>query len=261
MDSFTLLGTGWILASLIMTALFLVAIIKKEADIVDVGWAGCIGILSLWYQLFSPVTLGSLLVTLCCLFWSTRLTTYLFRTRFLVHGEDGRYKALRASWGKKANINFFIFFQLQAALSAFFSIPVLIALIGTSSSLQWTTSLYVGLFIFIVSLVGETIADRQLSSFRRDPQNAGKVCNTGLWRYSRHPNYFFEWLHWWSYVAFASIGEYWWISLIGPSLLLYLILYVTGIPPTEARAIESRGEAYREYQRTTSSFFPWYPRK
>ncbi|MGB0715272.1 MAG: DUF1295 domain-containing protein, partial [Phycisphaerae bacterium] len=82
-----------------------------------------------------------------------------------------------------------------------------------------------------------------------------------LWRWSRHPNYFFEWIHWWSYVCLAIGASFWWITLMGPALMLFLVLKVTGIPPTEARAIESRGDAYRHYQATTSAFFPWFPKK
>ena len=110
--------------------------------------------------------------------------------------------------------------------------------------------------IWFIALTGETIADRQLDRFRKNPDNRGQVCQDGLWRYSRHPNYFFEWLHWWSYVLIAIGAPWGWLTIIGPLAMLFFVTRVTGIPPTEAQALKSRGEAYRRYQQTTNAFFP-----
>ncbi len=118
----------------------------------------------------------------------------------------------------------------------------------------------IGCFIWWIAVMGEGIADKQLADFRMQSENKGKVCQRGLWRYSRHPNYFFEWMHWWSYVCFAWFAPWGWLSIGAPLAMLYFIFFVTGIPPTEAQAIKSRGDAYREYQRTTSAFFPWPPK-
>ncbi len=93
------------------------------------------------------------------------------------------------------------------------------------------------------------------------PENRGKTCRAGWWRYSRHPNYFFEWLHWWTYVVLAAGAPYWWVTLGAPATMLYFLLFVTGIPPTEAQALASRGDDYRRYQQTTSVFIPWFPKK
>ncbi len=117
----------------------------------------------------------------------------------------------------------------------------------------------IGVVVWLVGLGGEAIADRQLAAFRADPRQRGRVCQAGLWRYSRHPNYFFEWLHWWGYVALAVHSPLWWMPLAGVAAMGYTITRVTGIPPTEAQAIRSRGDAYRAYQRTTSAFVPWPP--
>ena len=119
---------------------------------------------------------------------------------------------------------------------------------------------WLGFIIWTTAVGGEVMADRQLARFRRDPDNRGKVCQTGLWHYSRHPNYFFEWIHWWSYVFFAIGSIYWWASLAGPVLMLLFLIFITGIPATEAQAVATRGDAYRRYQRTTSPFIPWFPR-
>ena len=108
---------------------------------------------------------------------------------------------------------------------------------------------------------GETLADLQLSRHRADTANKGKTCRTGLWRYSRHPNYFFEWLHWWSYV-FLGLGSVWWY--LAPSaavFMLFLLFFVTGIPYTEQRSIASRGQDYIDYQKETSVFIPWFPKR
>jgi steroid 5-alpha reductase family enzyme len=112
----------------------------------------------------------------------------------------------------------------------------------------------------ILSIVGESIADAQLAKWRKNPANKGRTCRAGLWNYSRHPNYFFEWLHWWFYVPLTITLPFGWLSLALPALMLYFLLRVTGIPYTEMQAIKSRGDDYREYQRTTSAFIPWFPK-
>ena len=109
--------------------------------------------------------------------------------------------------------------------------------------------------------MGETIADRQLVTFKKDPGSRGKTCRAGLWHYSRHPNYFFEWILWCGFGVLGLAGPWGWAGLAAPALMLYTIVFVTGIPPTEAQALVSRGEDYRAYQRTTSPFVPWPPRE
>jgi steroid 5-alpha reductase family enzyme len=116
------------------------------------------------------------------------------------------------------------------------------------------------LLIWIVAVSGEAMADRQLAQFRSKSWNHDRVCCDGLWRYSRHPNYFFEWLHWWAYVIMGVSSPGWLLTWIGPIGMGWALLKVTGIPWTERQALASRGEDYREYQRTTNAFFPWFPR-
>ena len=110
---------------------------------------------------------------------------------------------------------------------------------------------------------GEALADSQLTRFKANPDNAGQVCKQGLWRYSRHPNYFFEWLHWFAYLVigatFTTLMGY--AALAGPIVMLVFLVFVTGIPYTEMRAVQSKGEAYRQYQRETSAFIPWSPKQ
>ena len=108
--------------------------------------------------------------------------------------------------------------------------------------------------------LGESIADQQLQRWKRDPANRGRTCRRGLWAWSRHPNYFFEWMIWCGFACLALAASGGWLGWIAPALLLFSILKVTGIPPTEAQAVRSRGEDYRRYQREVSAFFPLPPR-
>ena len=121
--------------------------------------------------------------------------------------------------------------------------------------LEWA-----GLVLWAVTLAGEAVADRQLEVFRRDPASRGRTCRSGLWRYSRHPNYFFEWLVWVAYFVFALASPWGWATVYCPALMLYFLFRVTGIPATEEQAVRSRGDDYRDYQRTTSAFVPWFPK-
>jgi len=141
----------------------------------------------------------------------------------------------------------------------FFSLPILVA--TRNAQARWTGWDIAGVLIWCISVGNTVLADRQLARFRARPGNRGKTCREGWWRYSRHPNYFFEWLHWWSYVSLAAGARYGWVALLAPAAMLYLLFRVTGIPPTEAQALASRGDDYRVYQRTTSAFFPWFPKK
>lgn len=231
-----------------------------EADIVDFVWTCGVGFAGLLLACLGNgdpmrrLVLGSFIGI-----WSIRLASHLLLHRVMQPGEDGRYRELRIKWEANPQLKFFMLFQFQALLV----VTLAITFYGASSSTATFPGSWdlIGMGLFVISVVGESIADGQLHKFRQEESNRGKVLRSGLWRFSRHPNYFFEWIHWCSYVALASGSDYWIASLIGPLLILFLIFKVTGIPPTERQSLLSRGEEYRRYQETTSAFFPWFPLK
>jgi steroid 5-alpha reductase family enzyme len=260
LNAVELILVGWLVTGLLMALLWLVQKAHQDAGIVDVGWCAGLGLVTILYALFSTGNPQRRLVVATMMgVWAFRLGTYLFLNRVLGKKEDGRYQTLRGKWGLRAQFYFFIFFQAQAFLVVIFSLPPLVALHNPQPTLSaWD---YAGMLVWLTAITGELLADQQLARFRADPHNRGKTCRTGLWRYSRHPNYFFEWLHWWSYVLMAVGVSYGWITLIGPGLMLFFLFKVTGIPATEAQALASRGDDYRAYQRATSAFIPWLPRE
>ncbi len=254
---FTLIALAGL--SVFFVLLWLIELKTLDASLVDAGWAFGIGAAGILFLLVGDGDSTRRLVAgILVGVWSARLTWHLVSDRVIGKPEDGRYRALRAHWGKHAHRNFFAFFQAQALLATFFAVPLLI-LAYDGKPFGCVTD-YIGIGIWLVAIIGEGIADHQLARWRANPEHQGITCRAGLWRYSRHPNYFFEWLLWFSYVFLALGSSFWWASLIVPALLLFLLLKVTGIPYTEMRALKSRGDDYRAYQRTTSAFFPWFPR-
>lgn len=230
-----------------------------NAGYVDVLWAiGVGGAATLYLSVGEGDARARIVAAALMLVWSLRLGYHL---HYRVSGqqEDGRYQAMRASLGGNINRFHFFFFQGQALLAWLFALPAWV--IASNDSRVPMMALIAAAVVGGAALLGEALADRQLSAFRADPNNAGKTCRAGLWRYSRHPNYFFEWLHWLSYPLLAvgaELAPWLWLA---PVMMFLFLWFVTGIPYTEKQAIKSRGEDYRRYQRETSVFFPWPPRR
>lgn len=259
-DLTTLLLPGWLLAAGVMTVLWLVQRRTGNAGVVDVGWAGVTGGLAVLYAaLAGGEPARRLLLALLGGAWGGRLAWHLLRDRILGRPEEGRYATLRGNWSPHADRAFFVFYQAQALAAVALSLPF--ALAATSRAPFPTTADLAGLLLVAIGVSGEASADSQLAAFKRDPASRGRTCRRGLWRYSRHPNYFFEWILWCGFAALAWSAPWGWAGLVGPAVILVSILFVTGIPPTEAQALASRGEDYRRYQRTTSPFVPWPPRR
>jgi len=250
---------GWAALVVAFTGLWFVQRRTRDAGVVDAGWAAGIGLLAILYAVAGggePARRALLAVMAGG--WSVRLTLYILCDRVLHGPEDGRYQELRRSWRDRFETRILLFCQAQAALSVAFSLPVAAAMVSTRPLGPLDAAAFV---VWLIAVVGESAADSQLAAHRRDPSNRGRTCRRGLWRYSRHPNYFFEWLHWCAYAVAAVGSPWWWIAAGAPLVMLVFILFITGIPPTEARALASRGEDYRCYQEETSAFVPWFPRR
>lgn len=258
---------AWVLAGLttnaLMVAMALVWVAARRvnnAGWVDVAWSYAfvlVGVLVVWLGSAPPAR--SLLLLVMIGIWSLRLGTHLALRVGRHHPqEDSRYAALRGQFPKRPWLMFFGFFQVQAVLVVILSTPFFIAASNPAPELSaWEL---VGAALWLLALLGESLADAQLAAFRKDPANAGCVCDHGLWRISRHPNYFCEWLVWVAFAVFALGSPGGCAGLLSPALMLYLLTQVTGIPPAEAASLQSRGAAYRAYQQRTSPFFPWLPK-
>lgn len=231
-----------------------------NAGYIDVAWAFMIGVAVIAGVFVLETDAGrQWLVGLMGAFWAWRLAYHLYKR---IHGkpEDSRYVYMREYFAGKASLAFFVFFQMQAVFVVLFLAPMVAAM--TAAGPLGFVEIF-GVLIWFAAFGGEAVADRQLAAFKKDPANEGKVCKQGLWRYSRHPNYFFEWVHWFAYLVIGarlsdSIG---YAALAGPVVMLVFLLFVTGLPYVEKRALASKGEAYRQYQRETSAFVPWFVRK
>ena len=241
--------------------LYLLARRLNNYGIVDVAWSYAFAPVAAFYALAAPgdpwrrAVLAALVVP-----WSLRLGSHLARRVWSHHPvEDARYGQLRRDWAGNFAPKMFGFFQLQAVSVVVLALPFLLAARNPAPELHGLE--WAGALLWLVALAGETIADAQLAGFKRDPANRGRICTVGLWRWSRHPNYFFEWMVWVGFAVFAAASPLGWLGLISPLLILWLLLRVTGIPLTEQQILRSRGDAYRRYQRTTSAFVPWFPRR
>ena len=258
-DPLTLVIVGYLAMVLFMAGLWAVQLFTRNASIADVGF--CLGLMAVvcWYATeASGETERKLVVVLLACLYAGRLGAFLLVNRVLGKAEDARYQELRRSWGARERVKMFGYFQLQAAAVSAFSLPFLVVMQHPRPPFGlWELA---GVVVWVAAVSGEATADWQLARFRSRPWNRGRVCREGLWYCSRHPNYFFEWLHWWGYVALAVHAPLWWVPLAAVAAMGYFIIRVTGIPPTEAQALRSRGDAYRAYQRTTSPFVPWPPR-
>jgi steroid 5-alpha reductase family enzyme len=254
------LAWAWGAAAVGMAGVWFVCHKIKNAGYVDVAWAFSIGVgVVIASVMLDGYMQRKVWVAVIGAAWAWRLAWHLFK-RLYGKEEDGRYAHMRKHFGDKAPLAFFVFFQMQAVFVVLFLAPMVAAL-TFEGPLGWR--LPTGIVIWLIAIGGELLADKQLADFKADPNEQGKVCKRGLWRYSRHPNYFFEWVHWFAYLAIGatlttSIG---YAALAGPVVMGVFLIFVTGIPYTEMRAVQSKGEAYKQYQRETSAFVPWFPKK
>jgi steroid 5-alpha reductase family enzyme len=230
----------------------------KNAGVVDIFWSYNFPVIAIILFFLGDGLPGRrMLICGMIAIAGFRLGTHLMN-RVVGHldEEEGRYKQLRKEWAPNPDRKFFWFFQMQAVSNVFLAIPFFIVVINTDPQLSILE--YIGAGLWLIAFIGESLADHQLKQFKKDPANKGEVCDKGLWNYSRHPNYFFEWLMWVAYFVFALASPYGYLAIISPLAILYLLLKVTGIPATEEQSLRSKGDKFRAYQKTTSVFVPWF---
>ena len=230
----------------------------KNAGVVDIFWSYNFAVIAIILFWLAPgFELRKLLICSMVIIAYARLGTYLvIRITRHLDIEEGRYQQLRREWAPNPERKFFFFFEFQAISNVLLAVPFFIIAMNIGQHIVALE--YAGTALWLISMLGETIADAQLAAFKKNPENNGKVCDKGLWGYSRHPNYFFQWLMWMSYFVFALASPYGYLAIISPAIILYLILKVTGIPMTEEQSIRSKGEAYIKYQQRVSAFVPWF---
>ncbi len=229
-----------------------------NAAIVDAFWALSFPAQGALYFLLVPGFAGRQLPLLVVTgVWGVRLGLYLL-ARTQGQPEDARYTALRQEWGTAQSWKMLRFYWFQACLAFLLGTPFLLIQLNTTPHISWIE--WLGMAVMVVGIAGETWADHQLARFKSNAQNKGAICDTGLWRYSRHPNYFFEWAIWVGVFLWALGSAYGYVAVAAPVLMYYFLTRVTGIAYTEAHMLRTRGEAFRHYQLRTSAFFPWRPR-
>ncbi len=251
----------WTLVVLVgyMTLFYLFALRLRNNSIVDIGWGPgfiLVGIFQ-FMMVDGNVSIRTIVYTCLVLVWAARLSWHIGLRN---HGksEDFRYAAMRAGWGNawwwKGFTNVFL---LQAAVLWVVSIPIVILWQTPDASWDWIGIL--GVVIWGVGMFFEVVGDAQLAAFKRDPANKGHVIMNGLWKFTRHPNYFGEALLWWGFAAGQLGLTYGWIGLVSPLILNLLLLYVSGVPMLEKK-YEHHPE-FQAYARVTSRLIPWFPKK
>lgn len=222
---------------------------------IDTIWSLAVGLGGIAAALFAHGDFGRRMAVLVLIAaWASRLASHI-GSRTHGGGEDPRYAKFIKEWGDSAAWRLFVFLQIQA-LAAF--ILVLAVYLAATNDTPFPRLLDgFAILVAIVALTGEAISDRQLARFRRTPEAKTEVCEVGLWRYSRHPNYFFEWLFWCAWPIFALSAFPWtWASLLAPVLMYWLLVHVSGIPPLEEHMLRSRGDKFRVLQNRVNAFFP-----
>lgn len=246
----------WIAAglSLAMMGAWAVQRATNNAGFVDVIWTFALGGAGVAGGLTAGGSRGVLVAALATA-WALRLGGHILR-RTWGAAEDARYAGLRRTWGARFQAYMFGFLQVQALAAAVLAMSFVAA---ARNSAPLGPADAAGLALFAAGVAGGALADGQLARFRRDPAHRGAICDTGLWRYSRHPNYFFECLGWcaWPVIAIAPGYAWGWVALSGPALMYWLVVHVSGIPPLEEAMLQSRGDRYRAYQARTRAFLPF----
>lgn len=250
---------GLVAAAVFMSVMFVVGHRMKRYDIVDVAWGLTFIVISLVSLAMNQANLTSIALYCLVAIWGVRLSTHIYRRFRAAPHEDKRYVELRKKW-RSSNVPAAIYsriYLVQAVLATIVCLPVLVvhaAQMDVQPIYLWT-----GLLVWAVGFTFEAVGDYQLRSFLQHPQPKGGLMTSGLWKYSRHPNYFGELVQWWGIGVIALGVPYGWIGLVGPAMISYLIVFVSGVPPVE-RAFEGR-PGWAEYKARTSVLIPLPVRK
>jgi len=261
MFDLTSFGYSFLVLTLFGIALWIGSRIKNDVGIVDSFWSLFIFAAALSFYLFGNVTLTerSQLILLLLFIWAIRLAAHI-TWRNWGQEEDLRYQSIRAN--NQPNFEFkslYIVFLLQAWLAVIVALPIMSALNIDIAEQKFSLLDYIAITLWFVGMIFESVGDMQLALFKADEKNKGKVMREGLWRFTRHPNYFGEFCIWWGFFLFAVSSGYWW-SIISPILVTILLLKVSGVSMLESTITERRPQ-YADYCKTTNAFFPWLPKK
>ena len=248
--------------SLLMAVAWIVQQRTGNSGWVDTIWTFALGLVgaagALWPVAGTAPNARQWLVAALVAIWSLRLGLHI-AVRTAGIADDPRYAAFAREWGGDSPRRMFVFLQNQG----FGSIPLVFSIFVAAHfpHAMLRPQDFLAALILLSGIAGEALADAQLKRFRQRPANQGRVCDVGLWRWSRHPNYFFQWFGWLAYPVIAIDPSYPWgfAALLAPVFMYWILNYVTGIPPLEAQMLRSRGDRYRDYQSRTSPFFPWLP--
>jgi steroid 5-alpha reductase family enzyme len=255
MSLLELIGVNVAVSLGLMILLWLVSIPLRDVSIVDVFWGpGFVVIALVTFFLSGEVTSRKVVLLILVALWALRLATHLSRRKFGAP-EDYRYRDMRASMGPRFWwLSLFVVFGLQALIMNVVALPVVAGQLNQNPLGVWAG---LGIGVWTIGMLFEALGDYQLTHFTRDPSNRGKVMDRGLWRYTRHPNYFGEFLIWWG-IYFVALGEGTWWTIISPLAMTFILLRVSGVTLLE-RSLRTK-EGYLEYMARTSAFFPWPPR-
>lgn len=238
---------------------YLIARLRDDYSVIDICWGlGFIALATTVLTLHNNIPTNTHVIILgLVIVWALRLSGYILY-RNLNKGEDSRYRQWREEWGEKAALNFYVrVYLLQSLLCMMVGSGLWITL--AQEDLAWNGFSLAGLLLSLFAFSYEALADYQKDQFKKDPKNAGKPCRQGLWYYSRHPNYFGEMLFWWGIFLFSISTPYWYITWIGPALLVFFLIKVSGIPMI--KEAHEKNPNYHDYLKETNALIPWPPKK
>jgi steroid 5-alpha reductase family enzyme len=238
--------TGW----------FFIGLLRRRNDVADIAWGLGFATLCLYLILTRPVNHYAMMVYGMVLLWGIRLSVHI-ALRSRGKAEDFRYQNWRNTWGRWFVLRSFLqVYLLQGIFMWLISWPIL--LVSLSPQIDCNIFTFIGLFLWLIGFGFEAVSDYQLSVFIKNKTQPGAIMQTGLWRYSRHPNYFGEILVWWGIFTVTLSVEHGIWGLVSPIMITYLLLFVSGIPMLEAKY--HHNSAFQAYKKKTSAFFPWFPK-